>query len=287
VNVHVEVDTGLGRGGCPPDEAARMVGRVLQEPRLTLAGLFTHFSSADRDVPLSDRQMSQLDALLPQLPRTCIVHSASTYALFRHRRFHRSMVRVGMSWAGYAREMMKGRPILAEAGELRPAISWTSQIIQVKRLAAGATVGYGRTWTALRESCVALVPVGYADGYPYALGGPTERRDPAQVAVLTQTREGERRLHAPVIGAVNMDQITIDLTSILERHPGAAVGVGTPVELITPDPAAPNHLVSLARQAGTLPHALLCGLNPRLRRVYVEEVPEPARPRSAAPALAG
>jgi alanine racemase len=268
INLHVEVDCGLGRGGCAPGDAAAMFDRIRGHPRLTLAGLFTHFSSADGDVALTDAQMAELEPLLAAAGDRCIVHTASTFSLFRHRRFHHGMVRVGMAWVGYARELMKGRPIMAEAAELRPSVTWTSQLIQVKHLPAGSTVGYGRTWRAERDSVIGLVPVGYADGYPHALSGSRERRDPARVAVLGPT--GQRH-HAPVVGAVNMDQISIDLTDAVASSGAAAVGVGAGIELISPDPSAPNHLVTLARQAGTLPHDLLCGLSPRLRRVYVDD----------------
>jgi alanine racemase len=117
---------------------------------------------------------------------------------------------------------------------------------------------------------IGLVPVGYADGYPLELGSRDGHIEGAAVGVI-----GNQSLHAaptfaPVIGAVNMDQITVDLTDAVAHaeSQGRAMGVGATVELITPDPAAPNHLPKLARMAGTIPHEMLCRLNPRLKRVY-------------------
>ncbi len=285
--VHLCVDTGMCREGCGVDEAPRILARIASEPRLMLAGIFTHFASADRDEAFTRTQLERLERIVSGsrrlIPPSCVVHAGNTFATFRHHRYHKSMVRVGLAWAGYGLELMRGKR--AEPGtSLQPTVTWTSRLIQIKRVEAGDGVGYGQTWTARRESRIGVIPVGYADGYPIALSGAEHRLEPAQVAVIVDTPEGEVRGYAPVVGAVSMEQITVDLTDLMAEGAPTAMrlGVGTVVELVSPDPEAPNHLPRIAAQAGTLPHVMLCGLSPRIRRVYhdvgslIHTIPAPA-----------
>jgi alanine racemase len=195
---------------------------------------------------------------------------AGTFATLRHQRYHKTMVRVGLAWAGYGLEWLGGGEVISAAEQLKPIVTWKSSIVQIKKVRQGTPVGYGSRWGAERPSVIGLVPVGYADGYPLELGSRDGHTEGAAVGVI-----GNQSLHAaptfaPVIGAVNMDQITVDLTDAVAHaeSQGRAMGVGATVELITPDPAAPNHLPKLARMAGTIPHEMLCRLNPRLKRVY-------------------
>lgn len=279
IPVHVEIDTGLRRGGVDASEAAALLHAVIAEPSLRLAGVMTHFSDSKRDAPRTQSQLAAFDAVIAsvELPETCLVHVSSTHALLRHRRYHRGMVRFGLAWAGYGHEDLDPALRIEGADTLRPAVSWSSEVVHAKRIPAGAGVGYGSTWVAPRPTVVGLVPVGYADGYPIDRGGGNvvvvQPRDP---------RDG-RRLEAPVIGAVSMDQITIDLTDAVAG--GAAIEplIGWGVELIGTRPEAPTHLPTVAARAGVLPHELLCRLSPRIPRVHVAggalgESGEPAVP---------
>lgn len=288
IPVHVEVDTGMSRGGCNLREAPAVLEQIARHPRLRLAGLYTHFASAERDEAQTDRQDELFEQLLREQEAMigcgCLIHAANTCATLRHARHHKSMVRVGLAWAGYGLEAIRGGRIIAEAEQLQPSLTWSSRIVQLKRIEAGTAVGYGSTWTARRTSLIGLVPVGYADGYPLSLSG----RDGAgggRVAVLLYTPQGCRRAYAPVVGAVNMDQITIDLTDVASSGTVWAgnLAVGTPVELISADRDAANHLVKLADAAGTIPYEILCRLSPKIRRIYHEA---PAAVEVFAPAAA-
>jgi alanine racemase len=268
VPVHLEVDTGMSRGGCGLDDAPQLLRIIAGSPRLALAGLFTHFACADSDDSFTQRQFALFEDLVQkhrsQIPSGCLTHAANSHATIRHGRYHKSMVRVGLAWAGYAADGWSGSEMLPEARQLRPCLTWSSRIVHVKTIEPGTRVGYGARWTAARRSRIGLVPVGYADGYPTGLGAIDARADfkGATVAVLKRDGGVVKRIFAPVVGAINMDQITIDLTDT------GPIEVGATVELITPDPAAPNHLPRLAESAGTVPLDLLCRLNPRLGRVY-------------------
>ncbi len=274
IPVHLEVDTGMSRGGCDLAEAPDLLNRIDVNPRLQLAGIYTHFADSHGDEELTDRQDAEFERLIKQqaslIPRDCIVHAANTCATIRDRKYHKSMVRVGQAWAGYGPECISSGRIIAESEHLQPSVTWSSSIVQLKTIEEGTTVGYGSTWTAKRQSLIGLIPTGYADGYPHALSGSDGRAASAKVGVILDTPGGCTREYAPVVGAVNMDQITIDLTDVVGGTAGgdARLGVGTPIELITPDRDAPNHLVALAAMARTNPYEILCRLNPRIRRVY-------------------
>jgi alanine racemase len=261
--VHLEIDVGMSRGGARPDEASRILRALAASQRLSLRGIFAHFSHARTDAAITARQLEIYDGFIAAhrslIPRNVIEHVASTYALARSTRYHRSMVRFGLAWLGYGLEELAAPGAIMAPGDLRPAVRWSSRVVQVKDVPAGTPVGYGARWTAPRNSTIALVPVGYADGYP----------------VLRDARAGGGqwvRLHAPdgatlevpVVGAVNMDQITLDVTGLVagDQHRW----IGCEAELISRDPSSKAHLFRLADASGMIPHEALTRLNPRIAR---------------------
>ncbi len=176
------------------------------------------------------------------------------------------MVRVGLALFGYGPTEFADPEefeFAEEAARLTPAVRWLSRIVQIKRIETGAPVGYGSTWRAPRPTRLGLVPVGYADGYPVALS------NRAKVGVVTASAS---RAFAPVVGRVSMDQLMIDLTDLPEQE----ARIGSTVEVIGADPAAPNHLPTLAAQASMIAHELLLRLSARLPRQYLA-VESPAR----------
>ncbi|GAB4521309.1 MAG: alanine racemase [Phycisphaerales bacterium] len=265
--VHVEVDTGMARGGASPADARHMLARAHQHRRLRVAGLFTHYARAETDAHATDAQRRTFDEFVRNvshlLDPDCLVHAANTHGVFRGREHHRGMVRVGLGLFGYADRATDPHtgehafPLAGEARDLRPAFRWASGVTHLRTVEPGTSVGYGSTWTAQKTTTLALVPVGYADGYPLALGN-------AARAGVVIPREGQQplRAYAPVVGAVSMDQILLDVTHI----PG--VELGTRVELISDNPAAPNALHALAHAAGTIPYDLMCRLSARIERTY-------------------
>ncbi len=295
--VHLEVDTGMSRGGCSIDEAPAIVHRIT-DPALAswlrLAGLYTHFADTKAANPAyMNRQAARFEAVVDHikgvLPHDCLIHAANSVATLRAKRFHKSMVRVGQAWAGYGVDGLDEGEFLRLGRQLRPVVSWTSRIVHVKTIELGTPVGYRCTWTAKHRSRIGLVPVGHADGYPTGLGTTDTKPGPACVGIVIDepSTSTNARHYVPVIGAVNMDQITIDLTDIGPPDSGASgrVVVGTEVELISTDPSAPNHLPTLALSAGIVPHVLLAGLSSRLEHVYHADRPTTRQPASAPAAL--
>lgn len=272
IPVHVEVDTGMSRGGASPAEALEIIHLAAANPRLRIAGVFTHCASADSDPVQTGRQAAAFDALLERagglLPDDCLIHQASTFGVFRAKRLHRRMVRVGLALLGYAGEEYADPDhveMLEQSADLRPCVRWVSRIVQTKWIETGTPVGYGGTWRAKRRTRLGLIPVGYADGYSRALS------NRARVGVELA---GGVKAYVPQVGTVSMDQITVDLTDL----PETGLDVGAWVELVGNDRTAPNHLPALAKAAGTITHDLLCRIGPRVARHYVAV--EETRPES-------
>ena len=267
LHLHLKVDTGMHRGGCMAERTPQLVDRIMDDSRLHLAGLCTHFGdSADcRDSTRRRRAMfdAVLDSCIDRLDSDCLVHCANTAAVFRGPAFHRSMVRVGLGWTG-ACPPGEVRDASSSSQALEPVVRWTSRIIQSRLVEAGEPVGYHGQWVTPRDSIIGVVPVGYADGYPQ----PTSQNEEIVVGVF----RGERFIGtAPVVGVVCMDQLIVDLTDVITSVEEA---LGCGIELLSQDVDAPNGLLALSRSTGIKPHALLSCLHPRVERRYHGEISE-------------
>jgi len=250
--------------------------------------VMTHFSHAKGSADRCAAQMRAFDLFVDShralIPPECLLHAASTFAAMRGPAMHAGMVRVGLAWTGLAGDGPEDAEC-AEGDDFRPAVRWTSNVIHVRRIARGASIGYGWTWTARRDSVVGLVPVGYADGYPTLCAhAPGTARDQAEPARWVRIRVGDWDAEVPVIGAVNMDQICVDLTGL--DHMLAALpngGLGAEVELYGTDRASRNYLPAVAECVGVRPYELLCRMNPRIPRVAVESAQPVGRVDRALP----
>jgi alanine racemase len=255
--VHVEVDTGMGRAGVRDEAAAALVLRVHNELQdLTLDGIFTHFASADEaDPSFTDRQLDRFDALLVALAdlgvRPARVHAANSAAALRFRRAARALVRPGIALYGATGEIAPG----GDAGwrgddGFEPALSWHARVVAVKDVAAGDAVSYHRRYVASAPERVAVLAVGYGDGWPFSLSN--------RGRVLLRGRP------APIRGAVCMDLTMIDAT------PFADLSVGEVATLVGRQGDARQGVEDVGRQADLMSYAVLTGIGPRVPRVYRE-----------------
>ena len=233
VPVHLKVDTGMGRLGCSPAEAAGLARRIVSSRRLRLAGVFTHFASADCDPGFTEEQFECFRHVLRGLDvDPGLRHAANSAAVLRHPDTALDAVRCGIALYGYG-----------DAG-LRPALRLHAVVTQVKEVPAGATVGYGRTWVAQRPTRVATIAIGYEDGVLRS------RANLGDVVIA-----GRR---APLIGRVSMDQITADASGVPGVRPGdRATLIG---EGITAD--------DVAGWSGTNAYEVLTSIGGRVQRVY-------------------
>ncbi len=248
VRVHVKLDTGMGRLGTrDPEEALRVAERIADAaPALELAGAMTHFASADEDPAFTSAQLARFEPFVAAMRERwpgIVVHAANSAATLREPASHFDFVRCGI--AIYGCDPMNDDPA---AHGLEPALELTSYVAAVKLARAGESAGYGRRWVARSDTWVATVPIGYADGIRRAL---TNNLD-----VLI----GGRRY--PLVGTVSMDNITVDV--------GApdAVRCGDRVTLIGADADERQTAEEVARRIGTISYEIVCGLTPRVPRVY-------------------
>jgi alanine racemase len=248
--VHVELDTGMSRGGQLVGSVDQLIEAIRSTPTLSLAGIFTHPSSADSDAKCTETQLADFDRATVDLPKSIIHHFANTWATIADKRYHRQMVRVGLGLWGYP---SAGTWAAAEQNgiRLRPVARWVSHIVHVKDLPAKSPVGYGQTFKTARPTRIGIIPLGYADGYPLLLSN------------LGIVRTGPNLQPATLIGRVNMDQIIIDLTD------APLATIGTKVEIISNDPAAPNAMHKLAELAQSHPYEMLCRISNRVLRKYL------------------
>ncbi len=257
LRVHLKVDTGMHRSGCPWASAVALAGRAAAAPGLALEGVFSHFAGADlRDLASARRQAARFRGVLAKLAargvRVPIRHLANSAAIFTLPDTALDMARPGIALYGYVAPGVRG------AASLRPALRLEVPVVLVKRLPRGAACGYGGAFVARRPARLGLLPIGYADGY--------DRRWSNRGVVSA----GRRRM--PVVGRVSMDLTLVDLTDAPE------VGPGTVVTVISADPRDPHAAGALARRLGTLPHEVFCALGARVRRV-LEDGPAPQKPR--------
>ena len=207
--VHIKVDTGMGRLGLLPDDLLPLYEHIADLPTLEIDGLFTHFSSADEaDLDYTTWQHARFSAVLDTVssshPLPPWIHAANSAAILRAPETHHNLVRLGIALYGLAPSSDVPLPT-----GLRPALTMKSEIAQIKSLPPGSHISYGRTFSTSRLSRIAVIPVGYADGF---------RRAP--------TNWGEvlvRGQRAPLVGRVCMDQSMIDVTDIPEARAGDEV----------------------------------------------------------------
>jgi len=244
--VHVKYDSGMGRlGTADAGEVLALARACAEDPHLALAGVWTHFATADE--PGSDFFEAQLerfsqvvDAVKDEFP-TVTAHAANSAAVFRDPRAHFDMARCGV--AVYGLDPFQGDP--AERG-LSPAMSLHSYVADVKRFAAGESAGYGRTWRAPTDTCVGILPLGYGDGVRRGLS------NNADVLI------GGRRY--PLVGTVSMDNVTVDL------GPEPAVEPGEEAVLIGTQGGETILAEELARRLDTINYEVTCGISARVPR---------------------
>lgn len=238
--VHLKVDTGMGRMGVPAGQAPALMEAIRAAKGVALTGIYTHFATADE----ADRKdlFTQLDCFRSILPAAgnIVRHAANSAAAIDLPQTHFDMIRPGIAVYGCqpSRE-------LVHLTDLRPCLSVAAKLIAVKHVPKDSRCGYGLTHRYERNSRVGIVPIGYGDGYFRCLSN--------QAVVRV------RGHNAPVCGRVSMDQMTVDLTDIPDAQ------VGDVVEVISADPKAPNSAENLARMAGTIPYEITCHLGHSIR----------------------
>jgi alanine racemase len=249
--VHLKIDTGMNRVGCRPGLAVELAGRILtRAPHLVLGGVFTHLASADdTDPAFTRRQIETFDRALGELRASGIdtgwVHIANSAGVINHDASHRDLVRVGIALYGIAPDASMD----ARCDWMVPAMRLVSNVSFVKRVLAGEGVSYGQRHRFERDTTVATVPAGYADGVPRRLS-----------AMGGEVLIGGRR--HPIVGVVTMDQLMVDVGD-------TPVSVGDEVVLIGAQGSDRITANEWGSRLGTIGYEIVCGVSARVPRVVV------------------
>lgn len=240
INIHVKVDTGMGRIGVRPEAALDLMRRLSDLKAVRVQGLYTHFAKAENDATFTTRQLRDfrrvVNAVGREGLRPRLVHAANSAAALRYPAARFDLVRPGLAAYG----LYEG---------FSPVLTLKSKLVYIKTVPRGAAVSYGATWHAKRVSRIATLPIGYGDGYPYVLSN--------RASVLV----GGWR--CPVVGRVTMDQTMIDVTDA----PGAQVG--DDAVLLGFQDGASVTAAELAGLSGTILYETPTAISSRVPRVGI------------------
>lgn len=250
MNAHIKVDTGMGRAGLLPDEIVPFLNTLRTLPRLSIQGVYTHFATADDPDPayaqyqfeVFKQVLSDVEAADFNIP---IYHAANSAAIMYHPETHLDMVRVGIAMYG-----LHPNAALKPAFEIRPALTLKSHVARVKWLPAGSSLGYGRAFVTQKDSHIALVPVGYGDGYHRLISN--------RGMVLVN---GKR---VPITGRISMDQLIVDVSGAGE------VRVGEEVVLVGRQGKERITAEEVAQWAETINYEVTTSLLARVPRFYLK-----------------
>jgi alanine racemase len=247
LKIHVKVDTGMGRLGFSPGDLGMLLERLGRMGHIHVEGLMSHFASSELRDDYGEGQVEAFRGAIESFKasglRPRFVHMANSAAICDYPEAHFTMVRPGiMLYGSYPDKSLRGKV------RLKPVMRWTSSVGFVRTVPAKSSLSYGRTCVTERETRVAYVPIGYADGFPRSLSN--------RGTVLIKGRR------CRIMGTVCMEWVLADVTGVADVGPGEEVVImGTSgVERITAD--------EIADQAGTIPYEILCGVSRRVPRLY-------------------
>ncbi len=247
--VHAMVDTGMGRQGFGLETAFNDIQQIAAMPGLRLEGIATHYPVADfTGDPFTAGQIGRLKALVAELRAAGLgalhLHGANSAGIVDHPDALYTLVRPGIMCMG-----VWPTDTMPEPNPIRPVLRWVTRVAQVRTLAPGHSISYGRTYIAEKGMAAAMLPIGYADGYRIAFSNRAE--------VLI------RGIRCPVRGRVCMDQTVVDVSHVPEVQPGE--------EVVLAGTQGDGHITleELAAHASTIPYEILTGIGRRVARIHV------------------
>ena len=247
-SVHIKLDTGMNRIGLRTEEEAVKLAEALKEmPHVKATGIYTHFASADEPMEdgslnaFSHQQLSRFKLLRSHFDSTIPAHVANSAMSLLAPEAYFSMIREGISLYGY--------PPVKTVLSFTHALSWHTEIVHIKEIRRGETVGYGRTFTAQADMRLATIAVGYGDGYHRTISNKGE------VLIC-----GKR---APIVGRICMDQTMVDVTHIPQAQ------IGDEVVLIGSQSTETITAEEVAGWADTISYEVLLGITARVPRLYM------------------
>lgn len=251
IDIHVKIDTGMRRVGVDHTQAGSFAAELSTAKGLKVTGLLTHFAAAESpaESEFTNLQIERFevagDAFRAAGHSPDWIDLANSPAAISHPSSRGNMVRLGGAIYGLLDDIL---PPGAERPDLRPVLSLRSRIAHLRNVPAGESLGYGRTFVTKRDSVIALVPIGYADGYPRELSNRGKASVGGQIV--------------PVVGRVSMDWTLLDVSDLM------GVSKDDDVFLIGGEAGTRVNAADLAREVGTIAYEITCGIAPRVARVY-------------------
>lgn len=246
VRVHLKVDTGMGRLGLTWKEAAELAKQIVNTKNVELEGTWTHFAASDdEDKSFTSEQLENFQNFLDTIKREDIepklIHTANSAATLAFPQAHFDLVRPGIAVYGY-----HSSPVTQKLEpRLTPVMTLTAPITFIKKVKSGTPISYSSMWKASKDTTIATVRIGYADGYPRLL------TNKGEVWLQNQLR--------PVAGRVCMDQIMVDVSDLV-------ISIGERVTLFGPEGIDAE---TLGNRYGTISYDVLTGISPRVERIYI------------------
>jgi alanine racemase len=255
--VHLKVDTGMGRLGVAPEDLPKIVSALKSSPHLVVEGLSTHLSSSEvLDSPSVPQQLSLFeqsrDLLRHEGINPPLIHTANTSAVVSRRESWNSMVRPGIALYGYYLPFERaGREVSGTGLRLtvKPVLTWKTRILSLRDVRANQALGYGGIYVTKAAARIAVLPVGYADGFNRALS--------------SRGRVIVREHYAPIVGRISMDLTLVDVTGLPE------VAVGDEAILLGTCDSLSFDAKEHAALANTVLYEILCGISKRVPRKYI------------------
>src|SRR3989339_132490 len=243
--IHIKIDTGMGRVGVSPSEAAALFAKIASLPNLEIEGVFTHFAKAEEHGDnFTKEQFETFNKVLLNLPKLKYRHAANSAATLLHPNSHLGMVRVGLIMYGLFPHFDKEE---INRVDLKPALSFKTRVVYLKRASAGTPLSYGGTYVTLNDTVIATLPVGYADGY--------SRRLSNKGFVLINGKRYK------ISGRVSMDMVLVDVGR-------DKVNVGDEAVLIGEQKGQIISADEIAHLDDTINYEVICGIGKRVPRVY-------------------
>lgn len=249
---HVKIDTGMGRIGIRPEEVEAFAKNLKTFENIEVEGLMTHFAVADK---LAENEFTnhQIKLFADAVEifhahgfRPKYLDMANSPGAVAHPFSRAKMVRIGGILYGLGGDVL---PAEIEKPELKPVMALRSRIALIKRVSSGETIGYGRIFTAKRESLIATIPIGYHDGVSRSLS------NKGHVIVNGQ--------FAPIVGRISMDWTTVDVTDVPDTE------VGDVVTFIGADGESAILAEEIAASLDTISYEVTCSIDKRVRRIYI------------------
>lgn len=251
INIHLKIDTGMGRIGVPANEGIVFIKKLQSLPDIIIEGIFSHLATADeRDKEYAKYQTKTFNKVIVDLKEAGLLppkaHLANSAAIIDLPLTYYNMVRPGIMLYGMYPSSEVGR----EKVRLKPAFTLKTKVVFIKRVSQGSTISYGRKYTVPRDTTIITIPIGYADGWPRRLSGKAD--------VLIS---GKR---FPVVGTICMDLCMVDVGD-------EPVEIGQEVVLIGSQGAGSISVDEIAGHLGTINYEVTCMINDRVPRKYLNE----------------